>query len=88
MVVQNRARHLDSTRIKRRQVSFSLSAAFGIDSAHSVRPTRGPGGRSSTIRDHLHRGDSVRPYTSVDADKFIDDFWREVEAILKKAGVE
>jgi hypothetical protein len=51
-------------------------------------PTRGPSGRSSTVRDHLHRGDSVRPYIFVDANKLIDDFWREVEAILKKAGVE
>jgi predicted transcriptional regulator len=33
---------------------------FGIDNAHSIRPTRGPSGRSSTVRDHLHRGDSVR----------------------------
>jgi hypothetical protein len=34
------------------------------------------------------RGETVRPYVYRDADTLIDDFWREVEAILKKAGVE
>jgi hypothetical protein len=61
---------------------------FGIDNAHAVRLARGPAGRSSTARDHLHRGESVRPYAYRDADTLMDDFWREVEAILKKEGVE
>jgi Family of unknown function (DUF6516) len=61
---------------------------FGIDNAHSVRVIRGPAGRSSASRDHLHRGETVRPYVYRDADTLIDDFWREVEAILRKAGVE
>jgi hypothetical protein len=61
---------------------------FGIDNAHSVRLTRGPAGRSSTWRDHLHRGETVRPYVYRDADTLIDDFWREVEATVKKAGIE
>ena len=61
---------------------------FGIDNAHVVRMTRGPAGRSSALRDHIHRGETVRPYVYRDADTLIDDFWREVEAILKKAGVE
>ncbi len=61
---------------------------FGIDNAHPVRPTRGPSGRSSTVRDHMHRGDSVRPYAFVDANALIEDFWREVERILKKEGVQ
>jgi hypothetical protein len=61
---------------------------FGIDNAHVVRLTRGPAGRSSRSRDHLHRGETVRPYVYRDADTLIDDFWREVETILRKAGVE
>jgi Family of unknown function (DUF6516) len=61
---------------------------FGIDNAHVVRLTRGPAGHSSTARDHLHRGESVRPYAYRDADTLMDDFWREVEAILEKEGVE
>jgi hypothetical protein len=44
-----------------------------------------PGGHR---REHLHRGETVRPYVYRDADTLIDDFWREVEAILRKAAVE
>ena len=61
---------------------------FGIDNAHLVRMTRGPAARSSAAHDHLHRGKSVRPYAYRDADTLMDDFWHEVEAILKKEGIE
>ncbi len=61
---------------------------FGIDNAHVVRVRRGPASRSSAVRDHLHRGETVRPYQYRDADTLIDDFWREVEAMLKEAGIE
>lgn len=61
---------------------------FGIDNAHLIRVTRAPASRSSRARDHLHRGESVRPYAYRDADTLMDDFWREVEAILKREGVE
>ena len=76
-------------------VSYTLTlhasagqGVFGIDNAHLIRVTRGPASRSSTARDHLHRGESVRPYAYRDADTLMDDFWREVEAILKREGVE
>lgn len=61
---------------------------FGIDNAHVVHATHGPAGRSSAVRDHLHRGQSVRPYIYRNAATLLDDFWREVEAILKKEGIE
>lgn len=61
---------------------------FGIDNAHPVRLTRGPASRSSTVCDHVHRGELVRRYSYRDADSLVDDFWREVEAILKKEGIE
>jgi Family of unknown function (DUF6516) len=61
---------------------------FGIDNAHPVRLTRGPSGRSSSVRDHVHRGDSVRSYIYQDAETLLADFWREVEAILKREGAE
>jgi len=62
--------------------------AFGIDNAHLIRVTPGPAGRSSPARDHQHRGESVHPYTYRDADTLMDDFWLEVEAILKREGIE
>jgi hypothetical protein len=61
---------------------------LGIDNAHLVRRTRGPSGRAKTGRDHIHRSNSVRPYAYRDADTLIDDFWREVHAILRKEGLE
>jgi hypothetical protein len=61
---------------------------FGIDNAHLVRLTRGPAGRSSAARDHLHRGEAVRGYVYRNADTLLEDFWRAVEAILKKEGIE
>lgn len=60
---------------------------FGIDNAHPVRSTRGPAGSSLAASDHLHRGVAVRRYGYRDADTLIADFWHEVEAILRKAGI-
>lgn len=61
---------------------------FGIDNAHIVRLTRGPAGRSAAARNHVHRGETVRAYAYRGADTLIDDFWREVKAILKEAGIK
>jgi hypothetical protein len=61
---------------------------FGIDNAHMARMTSGPAGRSSAVRDHLHRNETVRPYVYRDANTLMDDFWREVAAILKKKGIQ
>jgi hypothetical protein len=36
----------------------------------------------------LHRHETVRPYRYRSADTLLDDFGREVEAILRKAGIE
>jgi hypothetical protein len=53
-----------------------------------VRPTRGPAGRSRAGHDHLHRGAAARPYRFRDAETLMDDFWREVNAIMKREGIE
>jgi hypothetical protein len=53
-----------------------------------IRFTSGPARRSRSQRDHLHRGDNVRPYSYRDAETLLDDFWREVESILRKEGIE
>ena len=76
-------------------VSYSLTLhepsgrrVFGIDNAHPVQSRRGPSGRRSAARDHLHRDESVRPYAYRGAESVLEDFWREVDAILKKRGIE
>src|SRR5213593_4172432 len=61
---------------------------FGIDNAHAVRMSRGPAGRRRSEHDHLHRRETVRPYQYRDADTLLDDFGREVEAILRREGIE
>jgi hypothetical protein len=93
--VKIQARRVPADAARPQGVAYTLTLhepggqrVFGIDNAHVVRLTRGPGGRSSARRDHVHRGETVRPYVYRDADTLIDDFWREVEAILRKAGVE
>jgi hypothetical protein len=61
---------------------------FGIDNAHAVRTTRGPAGRQRSEHDHLHRRETVRPYRYRNADALLDEFEREVEAILRNEGIE
>ena len=80
---------------RRHGVSYSLTLhepggrrVFGIDNAHPLRSRRGPSGRAGTAQDHLHRDDSVRPYAYRDAESLLEDFWREVDAVLKKRGIE
>ncbi|MGE0256039.1 MAG: DUF6516 family protein [Alphaproteobacteria bacterium] len=60
----------------------------GFDNAHPVRRTGGPGGRASVARDHRHRPGTVRPYRYVDAAALLEDFWAEVDAVLKERGVQ
>jgi Family of unknown function (DUF6516) len=61
---------------------------FGIDNAHMVRATLGPAGKRRGARDHVHRRETIRPYQYRDADALLDDFFREVEAILRNEGIE
>jgi hypothetical protein len=93
--VKIEARRVAADSIRTHGVVFSLTLhepngrrAFGIDNAHAVRSTKGPAGRSSKAAAHIHRGRAVRPYVYRDADTLIDDFWREVADILRKAGIE
>jgi hypothetical protein len=50
--------------------------------------TRGPAGRQRSEHDHVHRRETVRPYRYRDADALLEDFGREVEAILRQEGIE
>ncbi len=58
----------------------------GFDNAHPVRTSAGPGGKTQGPQDHRLR--TVRPYEYRDAATLLEDFWREVEAVLAERGVE
>ena len=59
----------------------------GFDNAHPVRERRGPGTRRRTRSDHRHRLRSIGPYEYTDAATLLEDFWKEVDAVLRERGV-
>lgn len=63
------------------------SRLIGFDNAHSVPESRGPGGKSRGPLDHKHRLETVRPYRFKDATVLVEDFWAEVDKLLKEKGV-
>jgi hypothetical protein len=92
--VRIEARRVSADAARPHGIAYALSLfdprgrrVFGIDNANLVRPTRGPAGRSRAGHDHLHRGAAARPYRFRDAET-LDDFWRELNAILKQEGIE
>lgn len=59
----------------------------GFDNAHPVSDVRGPGGKGKRRFDHKHRLRTVRPYDYSDAATLLQDFWAEVDAVLREKGV-
>ena len=59
----------------------------GFDNAHPVRERRGPGTRRRTESDHRHRLRSIWLYDYTDAATLVEDFWKEVDAVLRARGV-
>ena len=58
----------------------------GFDNAHSVRERWGPGTRRRRESDHRHRLRFMEPYEFKDAATLLEDFWNEVDAVLKERG--
>ena len=58
----------------------------GFDNAHPIRERRGPGTRRRRESDHRHRLRSIGPYDYKDAATLLEDFWNEVDAVLKERG--
>ena len=58
----------------------------GFDNAHPVRERRGPGVRRRRANDHRHRLRSIGPYDYKDAATLLEDFWKEVDQVLKERG--
>ncbi len=59
---------------------------IGYDNAHTVQATKGPGGKRTRSQDHRHRYNRVWPYKFVDAGTLLEDFWTDVNKILKEKG--
>ena len=60
---------------------------IGFDNARPVRESRGPGGRGRGTLDHKGRMGTVRPYRFKDAAALLEDFWAEVDKLLREKGV-
>ncbi len=66
---------------------FAGARLVGFDNAHPVRGSRGPGGKGKQSFDHKHRLGTIRTYRFKSAAALLEDFWREVDAVLKEKGV-
>ena len=58
----------------------------GFDNAHPVRERRGPGTRRRIEGDHRHRLRNIGPYDYTNAATLLEDFWKEVDAVLRERG--
>ena len=58
----------------------------GFDNAHAVGEGRGPGRRRSGEHDHRHRLRTIRSYEYMDAVTLLEDFWKEVNEVLRERG--
>jgi hypothetical protein len=57
----------------------------GFDNAHTA-PAR-KGRRKRAAHDHRHRMTTSKPYEYRDAATLLEDFWSEVDAVLKEKGI-
>jgi hypothetical protein len=53
----------------------------GFDNAHPI-----PGSKAA-VKDHKHRFRTVKPYAYTDAATLLEDFWSEVDNVLRNRGV-
>ena len=60
----------------------------GFDNAHAVKAGSGPGAVTPVAHDHRHRLKTVKPYEYKNPGDLLEDFWREVETMLKQVGVK
>jgi hypothetical protein len=57
------------------------------DNSHSVSVGSGPSRKRSKTNDHKHERKSVKPYEYTNAETLMEDFWKDVERILKEEGI-
>jgi hypothetical protein len=87
-------RVVPSTEAKPHGLDYSLTLhgpngerLVGFDNAHAVTTGSGPGRRTGPAFDHKHRLRTVLPYDYRDAAALLEDFWTEVDAVLREKGL-
>jgi hypothetical protein len=88
------ARRVEVSKARPHGLEYSLTLhgpdgerLVGFDNAHPVSGHRMTG-RKATAHDHKHRMRTVRPYEYRDAATLLQDFWNDVERVLRERGVE
>ena len=63
---------------------------LGFDNAHTVAPIGSRYAKKQEEADHWHRttDDPGRPYRFESAERLVDDFFDEVERVLRERGIE
>ncbi len=56
---------------------------LGFDNAHTFKPKKNRHMARKLTWDHKHKMEKARPYEFESASRLIDDFWKDVEEILK-----
>ena len=88
------ARRVPADQGRPRGINYSLTLhglngnrIMGYDNAHSVRHNGAPAKACSVKYDHRHRREKIAPYDYTDAGSLLNDFWNDVNLILKEEGV-
>ncbi len=86
-------RRIEATPERPHGLSYSLTLhapdgarLVGFDNAHAVRKRKRRGTWRRGKHDHLHRLRTIQPYEYQDAATLLEDFWKEVDAVLKEGG--
>ena len=91
--VKFEAKRVSPTKDRPHGIRYSLSLhnrsnerIMGFDNAHAIEHGKKVNVKAKRVYDHWHRDDkdNGRPYMYETADKLVEDFWKEVEKILKK----
>jgi len=56
---------------------------LGFDNAHSFKPKKNRYGARKITWDHKHKTEKIYPYKFESASQLIEDFWNNVEEIIK-----
>jgi hypothetical protein len=92
--VKIKARRVKPSAARTHGVNYSL-CLFGpkderlicYDNAHPIRIGSGPAKKRTSVRDHAHEREAIRPYVYTSAEGLLVDFWTDVYRILKEEGV-